>query len=301
MTHPTLTRASAACARIGSKATTTRGMIRAIRAAGARILPLPDATCRPYWYCAHTQGMRAQRIAKIATGTDVSRYTADARAAVGVRQLQAELRTSYPYASPSGSWAGGNVRLTVHVGVPSASATTDRVWSANGKWSGNDLAVRLCVSERALLSDLDLTAAGLVILDAELIAPGEYQAKWATQKGQLGLTVISGWLIRGYHSTKKTIEAARKEARAAREKALAAELAVRQRDAVLAHIWINVADSDAAGNCAAGTEAFRRLAVSRLVPDGEIGAIRADWALSIRDDMFVRRAIAVAQRRAVSA
>ena len=212
MTHPTLTRALAACQRNGSKAGTTAGMLRAIQRGGWGLMTPVGDTATP-------ARARTVRIARI-TAPDVSRYTADARIAVGLRRLQDELRTVYPYAAPAGSWAGGDVRVSVSAGQPSASAWTMRVWSTNGKWSGNDLAVTLGVTERALLSGLDLTAGGLVVLDAEQIAPGEYRAAWAAQHGRLALKVVTGWLVRGYHSTRPTIEAARKEARASREKAI---------------------------------------------------------------------------------
>lgn len=232
------------------------------------------------------------------------RYTADVRCIVAVRELRSRLIADYPYAAPSGHWAGGNVTVTVQrAASPGACAETRRVWSSNGKWSGNDLDVTLQITDRALLSGLDLMVGGLVTLDAERICPGDYRVVWAAQHGKLGLRTVGGWLIHGYHSMARTLDKARAEARAARERALAAELAVRQREADLATIWISADDSAAAGNCAAGTSAFSTLVHQRLgATAGTLGAVRADVAASIRDDIYVRRAIAVASshRRAIA-
>jgi hypothetical protein len=64
-----------------------------------------------------------------------------------------------------------------------------------------------------------------------------------------------------------------------------------------ARIWVSVEDSLAAGNCKAGTQNFVSTVLEKLQPAGEIGAVRADVLLSIRNDDFTRRAARVAALR----
>ena len=59
-------------------------------------------------------------------------------------------------------------------------------------------------------------------------------------------------------------------------------------------VWVSVADSIAAGNCGAGTRLCAEMLHRLLGATGEVGAVRADWLLGRRDDVFTRRACVAA-------
>lgn len=101
-------------------------------------------------------------------------------------------------------------------------------------------------------------------------------------------------MIKGYLSTKKTIEAARKEAETAHKKAIAAALKARQENIDLRKVFVSLQDSLDAGNCRAMSEQVEAQ-VKNIY--GNVGGIRADMLLKIRDDFYSRKAIASAQQR----
>jgi hypothetical protein len=111
------------------------------------------------------------------------------------------------YRAPSGKWAGGGVAIDAGLSPwTAASAETFRVWSDNGKWSGNDLRVHLRVSSSWYRL---VRARGLAKLDGMLtLGLGDkpalvtadctvYAAQWAEQSGRLGLRVRSGYIAIG--------------------------------------------------------------------------------------------------------
>lgn len=313
--HPELrARIAGYAERTGSRATTLRGHVRAALAGWRRphIMPLPgDPAWRPTAggdmpRAVHIGQDRARRIlARIQSGARCPRraspalraaYSA-ARLAAQAKRIAAHITRSYPYARPSGRWAGGDISARVAIRPePGVSSTTEVVRSANGKWSGRDLSVCAAITPRAIraLGEDGLLLGGLLLLDAERVGPAEYRAVWAEQHGRLGLRPVSGWLIRDYHTRAATLDAARAEARAARERRAAVELRVRQQRVECGRVWVSAEDSLAAGNCPAGTEQVARLVRAGL---GHVGAVRADVLLSIRDDYFSRRAVAVAGKR----
>ncbi len=60
-------------------------------------------------------------------------------------------------------------------------------------------------------------------------------------------------------------------------------------------VWVSLDDSYASGNCRSMSDAFAK---ERVYPvEGEIGALRGDVLLSIRDDAYTRRAVVRASRR----
>lgn len=60
-------------------------------------------------------------------------------------------------------------------------------------------------------------------------------------------------------------------------------------------VWVGYDDSINAGNCEVQTERFRKTISTRF--DGEIGGLRADYLLSLRNDTFTNRAVKLASQR----
>jgi len=59
----------------------------------------------------------------------------------------------------------------------------------------------------------------------------------------------------------------------------------------LKQVWVTVQDSLNAGNCKAQTMSVYETLQARLGTSKEIGAVRADYLLTIRDDFYAKRAI----------
>lgn len=215
-------------------------------------------------------------------------------------RAEANLAENWPYRRSESRWAGGELAVSVSIGAsPSVDAHNETVWSRNKKWSGNNTKVSVVATRRCLRIFPRLTTPdGLLVIDARKIAPREYEITWAEQSRGVSLREVSGWLIRGYHVQAKNVEEARKKAAKARRRALEAALRARQERAIrnaemqaLTHIWVCLQDSLDAGNCRPSSEAVKRALVRQF---GEIGGIRADALLRYRDDMWTRRAVAVA-------
>ena len=70
-------------------------------------------------------------------------------------------------------------------------------------------------------------------------------------------------------------------------------------DALLASrpVWVQIADSLAAGNCVAGTQHFAEQLQAKIEATGEVGAVLAEKILAFRDDLFTRAACRVAALR----
>jgi len=109
------------------------------------------------------------------------------------------------------------------------------------------------------------------------------------------LKPVEGWLIRGEHIKAPTLEAARKKSAKSRKMALAATLAKRQMNRSLKNIWVGLDDSFSAGNCKPSTMAFYDKLKS--IFGAEVGGLRADELLKIRDDIYTRRAVGAASKR----
>ena len=254
---------------------------------------------RNSWYAARQESRMNIRADRYAHSLGViSLSAATAWAETEDRAVVDRIGLTYAdcYAVPSGSWAGGNVGVSITLGDrPAAHAETVRVWSDNGKWSGNDLSARVTVTRRAVLEmgAEGLVVAGLLTLDAEKVGPREFRATWAAQKGALGLKTVSGWIIRGYHSIRKTLAAARKEAAAARSEQAQAALKARARKHLAATgyrgVWVTLEDSLAAGNCRPVSESVKARVCAAV--GGPVAAVRGDVLLSIVSAEQYQRAV----------
>lgn len=217
---------------------------------------------------------------------------------IGAKIAKAIGGSAWPYQRSASTWAGGNHRTTVvFADTPQASGESQRVWSNNKKWSGNDSYARLSITPRCFeLLGTDLIIGGLITLDCVQMAPREYQASWAEQSRGFALKVVSGWIIRGYHVTGGTLEQARNKAASARAKAaLDAVLEHTSIDrALLTGVMVRESDSWRAGNCRAGTSSFMSTFAAKIGTRREIPAAEL---LAWRDDLFTRRAVIAAYSR----
>lgn len=211
----------------------------------------------------------------------------------------------YPnlYKTSNSSWAGGNHKTTVIIAdKPLCNGGSERVWSSNGKWSGNDSYATLRVTRRALIAlDGELLIGGLITLDAEKVGNREYKAVWAEQARGFDLKSVEGWIIKGHHIRGGTLEAARKKVEKIRSQQVEKALLIRERKnnkkaelKNLKNVWVCVDDSIKSGNCIPGTESMASIIRSKL---GNVEAVRADILLSIRDDYYTRKAVNQAKSR----
>lgn len=215
-------------------------------------------------------------------------------------QYKSAITESATYRVAQSRWAGGDHSTSISFAdspeVCAASGSSERAWSANGKWSGKNSQHEFKISRRLPLQLA--VVGGLVSLDAVEIAPREYQAVWAEQARGFDLKIVRGFIIRGYHVGTDNLARARKLAAAARAKTLATRVAERTRrnaNRALNAVWVTIEDSRRAGNCAPATESVA--AKIRRDLGGDVYAVRGDCLLSVRDDVYARRAIAAAQQR----
>lgn len=215
------------------------------------------------------------------------------------RRLAKHLAEHWPYRRSESAWAGGGHSVKVTLGPePGADGGSERAWSRNGKWSGTNSYANLCITQRCYDAlGTDLLIGGLVTLDCEAVAPREYAAAWAEQGRGFELKVVRGWIVRGYHVTGGTLEAARRKAAKARRERLATlyikRLGLKALDLAVVHV--NRADSLAAGNCSAGTDSFIR---SHAL-EGR-GSVPASELLALADNVETRAAVLRAAARTLA-
>lgn len=182
------------------------------------------------------------------------------------------------YRQAQSSWAGGETFATIAYGnTPAASGESRRVWSKNGKWSGNNAHLSLIIQpswDKIVEPVFGLaTAGGMLTTHAQQIAQDCWVASWVVQGRGFDLKVESGFIVRAVDGSwvhAKTEKAARslaarrtptfvervaeknreRESRAAYFRSLSAAELV----ALYPEVEVRVADSRAAGNCASGTE-----------------------------------------------
>lgn len=229
---------------------------------------------------------------------DVAVELADSLTSALCRAAEKHLIRNWPYRRSESSWAGGDHSVDVEIGKPWAWGGSTRAWSRNGKWSGTNSFAKLTVSPTAIILFPTLTTPdGLAVIDAERIGNRIYRITWLEQGRGFDLKAVSGWLIRGVHVQAATLEQARKKAGSARAKAAAAHLAARLVKTSLNSIWVGLNDSFAAGNCRPSTFAFYEQLKTRF--GSEVGGLRADELLKIRDDLYTRRAVSAAAKRCI--
>lgn len=192
------------------------------------------------------------------------------------------------YRRVQSGWAGGNTVISVKIQAePYAAGDSRRVWSDNGKWSGNDayLTVAVMYNYRRAIAAVPglMDAGGMLTTHATRMAEDCWQAAWVKQGRGFDLNAETGYIVRsaeGEWCHAKTEQAARKlatkrdaEVRAERERLekLANEKLAAHSD-LIAHIdlVVTLADSRSAGNCQAGTESW----VNRFFPGRTSATVR---------------------------
>lgn len=221
-----------------------------------------------------------------------AKLSREERAAITLRDnwRKTELRTSHS------SWAGGNNIFTVKYkkdsSRPAIIAEAVKVWSSNGKWSGNDLRVALSVPSHYWTTRV--VGGILTIAPRTRFDEREYKAFWVEQGRGFSVKLIEGFIIRGYHVAGKDFVAAK--AKVAKIRSNAAAILLKKRHSLVeaGQKWVTVDDSLKAGNCRAGTEAFVKKIEKKLNAQGSIGAVRGDVIIALQDDYYTRRAVALA-------
>ncbi len=211
---------------------------------------------------------------------------------------------NWPLRRSVSRWAGGNHSVTIKIGdMPGATGGATRAWSQNGKWSGNDSYAHLTCTIRALCFFPTLrTKDGSIILDAEKLSHRAYAVTWIRQGRGFGLKLVKGYLIRGHHIKATSLQQAQKKVQSLRK--IGAEKLIASRHSLqmfkvksgdLSKIWVGVDDSLKAGNCLSQTIAYLHTLCAKA--EAEIGGIRADHLLNLRDDNYTRKAVLVAASR----
>lgn len=116
---------------------------------------------------ADIRNARVKRQERPALRSVRTRAVAAVRAAVGAAYRECSYRRA------ESRWAGGHHGLTINIvsaGHETASGQSDRVWSDNGKWSGNDSSHTLGVSLRWRL---DVERRGIAVVDGLLTLAAE--------------------------------------------------------------------------------------------------------------------------------
>lgn len=222
-----------------------------------------------------------------------AKLSREERAAITLRDnwRKTELRTA------QSSWAGGDNIFTVkykkETSRPAIIAEAVRVWSKNGKWSGNDMRVALSVPSHYWTTKV--IGGILTIAPRSRFDEREYKAFWVEQGRGFTVKLIEGFVIRGYHIAGKDFAAAK--VKVAKIRSNAARLLLKERHSLVdaGKKWVTVDDSLKAGNCRVGTEAFVKKLEKKLNAKGQIGAVRGDIVIALQDDYYTRRAVAVAE------
>jgi len=223
----------------------------------------------------------------------------DAEIAIADEHMDREIKkikgiiggSSWPYRKSESSWAGGEHSITVTIGEAGCSGGSTKVWSANGKWSGTNSSANLQISARAIQLVPTIVVGGLVTLDAQPTAlRGVLEISWAEQSIGFDLKKNTGHLVRGYHSTAKTPQAAWRDFKAAQLRRVTARLADQGH---ADRIWVTPESGVRGGNCKSGVDNFIKnfLADMRDRGWGEVGAVRGDFLLAYQDDIYTRRAV----------
>lgn len=230
-------------------------------------------------------------------------------------EIDAALATTISYLYRTGSECYPSIQIGENAGYSHRESTRWDKYTSRQSYQRTEHHITVTVSRRAIavLGGVDrLTVGGLLMIDADQVGIREYRASWLEQGKGYDLRRVYGHIIRGYHVERKPLlddndaqlARARKLAAQARRKSLSSVLATRQERrrqraelASYANIWVGAQDSIEAGNCPQGTAQAEKKFRSAIHADGELGGIRADALLSLRDDTYVRRTIAVAMKR----
>jgi hypothetical protein len=283
----------------GSNAKTKAGAIRFLIAAAKNNTPLYHRGVKPArWHRKRAEwdnrelSRRAERAAK-----NLGVWALDVAERLAQIFFEKMIDKTYPLKTSQSSWAGGNHSTTWEIAdAPGCFGGSTKAWSRNGKWSGSNSYATLQFTTRALsYFPTGHTRDGAIVLDAEPVEKNVFKIVCPVQARGFDLKMADYWLIKGFHSSKKSLTAAKKEVAEARKKSIAALLRKRTQKINAKHVWVSIDDSLAAGNCQFQTTAFARNVFEKI--GGEVGAIRGDFLLELRNDIYALRALGAAQKR----
>ena len=199
------------------------------------------------------------------------------------------------------AWAGGKTEMFFaydsQLKQPICETTTLKAWSSNGKWSGNNLHIRLLLPTQGWTTDL---IGGVFTISRKVDRkrnPKAYTAYWLVQSRGYSVKVVKGFVVRGYHIEGNDINKANKKVAKIRSEAAQNLLKNRIMLKDAATVWVTVNDSIKSGNCTFGTENFVKELQKNLHTNGMLGAVRGDVILRVRNDFYTRRAIAIAEHK----
>lgn len=208
-------------------------------------------------------------------------------------RLSKRLKQIYPLRKGSSAWAGGKnyywVSLIGDAITPDMEVTTEREWSSNGKWAGNNYYYTLTVPASYTF---DLIGGILTIYPRARVYNQITQAYIVKQGRGMDAYIVPCYLWRDYHCRAKTIEKAGKEVEKVRKLRIKNAIAKRLYLKNLSNVWVTFQDSVQSGNCKIGTEAWAKRYMEHIHADGEIGAVRADALLKYEDTIYTQRAVA---------
>lgn len=239
------------------------------------------------------------------TTAQSKRSTASAKLAGKLAQIQKHLHINWPYRCSTSRWAGGNHSVAVQLAErPDGECRSERAWSGNGKWTGTNSVARLNITRRCIKTlGTQIVIGGLITLDVKVLEPRVYRAVWLEQSRGVSLKVVHGWIIKGHHSTAKTLEKAKKDVAKARTNQFLAlkknRSSLRDVDFTtlpLHQIMVTRGDSLNAGNCTPGTDSFIR---THFSDNKKTQTVSAATLLAVSDDVYVRRTILVAEARQI--
>jgi hypothetical protein len=186
----------------------------------------------------------------------------------GFRRAESILRLSSLRQAQS-SWAGGEHSVRVVDGDTNGfSGGSNRVWSRNGKWSGNNSWVSVSLRIGWQLIE---------IAGVPTIVPTGYRrteicrAFWPKQGRGFSVSTLADWVLRDVHvvaPTKGTATTRVEKMR--RQRMFSHRISTGAIDP-----WVTVADARRAGNCDTGINSYVDRLSEELGWVGEVGAVRA--------------------------
>lgn len=214
------------------------------------------------------------------------------------------------YRRATSSWAGGGTYIAVKIGDPFAIAETERVWSSNGKWSGNDLNVRINISKSfatdVLAHEGLLTAGGMLTTHAQKIEENLWQATWIVQSRGMSIKLENGYIKKladnsfiHADSIKKLSIVAKKREKSIEESKKSGALKQLSSDEIMrkfGEVVVTMRDSKKAGNCDSGTQNF----AERFFPGRDKATVKEILcAQAINDYMIAACRVAIVRSRKI--
>ncbi len=300
----------------GSSATTTRGAMRYLKAKSADAIKYPSTYPKPIYYRGRKAPANQGRVAHYLTTRNTHRGERIMSAMALVSRVDATTtRPALPLTRIQEqyirAWAGSTGRGPIVVtGADRAPHGTGHGYHKYSYALGNSgashieyipstYAVEVGVEwVRSMLADVHTSTKGgaeCIYLRDHGYTRGQITAYPAIHRDhQIWFVTDRG---KAYHATAETPLAAIAQALAGWRRQRMINRAHKAELASLVGVWVGLDDSLRAGNCQTESLAQGDRIRRALNAHGEIGGVRADYLLTLRDDAYTRRAIATARGR----